>query len=288
MTLRASTGHLDAPASTGSIQAVPDATGIDEAAHEQALIETSLACISALLRGVDTRHYRRAATLRQYVAAIYDVLRIPDSLEAQTTALVFEISRATLPDGIKNKLIHGHELEPTDLITCQLAEKHTTRVVDALPNAKKIRSILPHISRRYDGAGLPPSDAVRGERIPMAARACRACRDYLNHFGLGRSHEDVMEALRGDPGIYDPQILQTIDELEAPKPPKELDLQPCRVSDLEKGMIAGDDIRGQDGSILVTEGSSLNSESLSRIREHHRQHRVRQPLWVIKPKQESA
>jgi HD-GYP domain-containing protein (c-di-GMP phosphodiesterase class II) len=128
---------------------------------------------------------------------------------------------------------------------------------------------------RFDGAGYP--DGLSGDAIPWAARCLAVAVGYVES-GLAKTA--AIEAILARSGTeYDPEavrlFLKVSNLVKLPKQVREITL-----TELEPGMVLANGIYSPHGLLLIGEGQSLSSGTISKIRSHNQVTPISQRLLV--------
>jgi hypothetical protein len=89
----------------------------------------------------------------------------------------------------------------------------------------------------------------------------------------------TIDAMRGDAGAYDPQVLEALGDLhsvpEVQGPPREID-----INDLEPGMVIFDDVLTTEDVLLISHGTEVTEPLILRLENYVSQGRVGRRLRV--------
>jgi hypothetical protein len=128
---------------------------------------------------------------------------------------------------------------------------------------------------RFDGSGYP--DGLAGEMIPWTAR-CLAVAVWFVESGLPK--EQAIELVLAESGrALDPEavrlFLKVTHLLQLPRQVREVLLD-----ELSPGMVLASGLYSPHGLLLVGEGQTLSSNTISKIRNHNQVSPISQRLLV--------
>ena len=167
---------------------------------------------------VPAGHAERTARYAAMLAERLD-LRAGDRRDLELACRLHDLGKAWVRPGVLQKQGALTDAERQSLQNHPLqAAEH----LDALPGLRRVAAIVRHQHERHDGTGHP--DALRGERIPLGARALAIASafDLLTTCGDGHAldAEAALEQLAADRGeVFDPWLLELFAEEIRRAPP---------------------------------------------------------------------
>lgn len=192
--------------------------------------------------------------------------------------MLAHLGAVTLPPGVLQKLDTGRPLTEDETEMADRVPALSRDLVSAIPRLEGVAEAIGLQRARYDGRGSGPG-VPAGESLPLGARLLRLATDYETGVSQRPSVQDTLRALRGDPGAYDPRILDVLcrlhDETEPEAPPREIE-----VFDLEEGMIIFDDVHTTEGILLIGRGTEVTEALILRLENYHSQGRVSSTVRV--------
>ena len=151
------------------------------------------------------------------------------------------------------------------------------QIVGNIPRMEPVREILEHSQKAFNGAGVAPGDAVRGERMPIGARILKVASDYDQLEDSGMSVADIIKGFTQNP-IYDPKITSILGDL--PADIGDAATKALRLLDIRSGMIVTEDIKTSTGTLLVARGNEITESSLQRLFNFASSTGIREPIMV--------
>ena len=134
-----------------------------------------------------------------------------ETARVKVAALLHDIGKVAIPDGILNKPGKLDESE------WKLMREHPVigeRILRAIPGMGSIARIVRHEHERFDGAGYP--DGIAGNEIPIGSRIILACDAYHamtsdRPYRKAMSHSEAVRELAAGAGTqFDPQVTEVL------------------------------------------------------------------------------
>lgn len=258
---------------------VKERTGELTKAHDQ-LVDANRKLKSSFLTSIkvfssiiETRggnlagHSRRTADLARKIATRMGL----DSHEIQdvfVAGLLHDIGKIAFSDELLDNPVSRMSREQLDQY-----RKHPIRAQQLLMPLEDLRGtalILRSQLERFDGQGFP--DGLSGFNIPLGARIVALASDYDNLLAgtltqrRMRPDEATRAVLNAGGSRYDPQVVAAFQEVISGRSESRRDIE-IRAGDLEPGMILSRDLITEDGFLLLSAESHLNSRAIQQIRD---------------------
>ena len=188
-----------------------DASATDEPAHNP-----HQDAVMALAEALNERDRYTGEHSEEVVDLVSGVARglglnDQDIARVKVAALLHDIGKVAIPDGILNKPGKLDEGE------WKLMREHPVigeRILRAIPGMGSIARIVRHEHERFDGAGYP--DGISGDQIPIGSRIILACDAYHamtsdRPYRKAMPHaEAVRELAKGAGTQFDPQVTEIL------------------------------------------------------------------------------
>jgi diguanylate cyclase (GGDEF)-like protein/putative nucleotidyltransferase with HDIG domain len=173
-----------------------------------------LSTVYALVSAVEARDpytYGHSKKVNIYAMALAEAVGLsPDDVsKLSTAALLHDIGKISIPDGVLNK---KGKLNREDWEAIKAHPKLGANIVSNIPNLAPCASSILHHHERWDGSGYP--EGLKGEEIPLGARilaiadsfeAMTSARPYRSAWSL----EEVVKELRQGAGTqFDPKLAE--------------------------------------------------------------------------------
>jgi hypothetical protein len=265
-------------------------------AERQLLQETLTGCVKVLteiLSMTNPTAFSRASRIKDIVRQIADELELPNLWQFELAAMLSQIGCVALPPSVVEK---GYARGPLS------KEEHRMFASHPLVAAKLLAQVprLEPIARMIEGQQRPPGpeqSSVGVGRLDTVALGSQILRvalalDQLMISGL--SSDDLTDALRRREGEFNPGILAALGnvvkaqaDLERTQTAGDV-VEQVSVRGLRVGMVAYDDIRAENGQLLLPKGQDVTLPVLARLRNYAEGVGVIEPIWVRPSAQQSA
>jgi response regulator RpfG family c-di-GMP phosphodiesterase len=233
----------------------------------------------------------RATRVRRMVAQLAAHTNVQERWTVEVAALIAHLGGITLPVAILEKLHAGHTLTPPEVAIAQRVPIIGAQLVGAIPRLEPVRDVLLFQRTHYDGTNSP-EPGVAGEALPIGARLLKLADDHDILASRGMAPAARLQVLESRVGRYDPKLLAILHRLltneqrpvvvameptrrSAPPPDG---TQEVRLGDVEVGMVFAQDVRNEQGLLLIARGQLVTHLLIDRILSlwpHLRHERVR-------------
>ncbi len=225
--------------------------------------------------------FGRASLIRESVAMLAKKAGIGNPWQVEVAAMLSQIGSVILPAATLERVYQCDVLSEAEEAMVSRMPGIVAQVLGNIPRLEPVLEILRFREKGFDGSG-PPDGDVAGEAIPWGGRALKVVIDIdvLERHGLPVSL--AFDTLRGRKGKYDPEILNTLALIRDSAPQ-------CRVGELRlellrPGMVLAQNVRAENGLLIVAFGQELTPGLLEKLRNFFRPGLA---IRVITPKPES-
>jgi response regulator RpfG family c-di-GMP phosphodiesterase len=238
----------------------------------------SVAALADVLALVQPAAFGQATRVKRLAEATGGVMNLRPSWPLEMAALLFSVGYVLLPQKTAEKLVQGIALDGPEKAMADKAPGLARQLLGKIPRLEPVTEILEFYLRRFDGQGLPPTDQVRGDAIPLGARILKVAVDYDQLDRADRERATILKVLRGRPGLYDPAALDALEASFTTRKRGEVVAIPLK--ELAAGMVLADDVTATTGMLLVARGHEITAGTLERMRNFAGSVGVREPILV--------
>lgn len=272
--------------------AVPDITRALEAGLEQYRLVTAerelldktlsgaVQVLTDLLSMADPAGFGRVEGLLDYCLTVARMLGMEDVWSLRLAAMLGQIGRLTLPQGLLDRAALGRPLGDHEKGMLAALPETSARLLSHIPRLEQVAQIVRYQHKHFDGTGFPPDDA-KGEAIPLGARILGTVRAYLDLEAQAGTPAKALDTLRGLSGRHDPKVIAALLELLGPAGPPPPKPRPLGLDELEEGMVLAADVFTSSGLLLFSTGSRLGLSHIEKIQNFARLFGVRTPVMVV-------
>lgn len=240
----------------------------------------SIKVLTQILSLLNPEAFGRASRIVRYVREIAFVLKVKDTWQLETAAMLSQIGCIMLPEATLKKIYHGHLLDPEEAQVFDMHPFIAADLVRQVPRLEEVADIITYQGKCFDGSGIP-KDNRAGEQIPLGGRILKVVLDFDTLVAAGvRKNAAVLE-LKKRLGCYDPEVLtalETVIWIEARYIVKEVTF-----SQLADNMLLDDDVMTLTGTLLVTKGQEVTPLMRKRLKSFAETVGLKEPLRVLVP-----
>ena len=233
----------------------------------QQTLAGSIRVLAEVLALADPAAFGRTARLQKLARSIANQLGIEREWWFEPAILLSQIGCITLPEKLSGKVASGQFL---DIEEYRLYARHPGVGADLLtkiPRMELISECIRYQEKNFDGTGVPHTN-VQGKQIPWGARVLKVVLDYDSGEAAGLSPEQSLEKMQRQSSWYDPRILAALRSVVLVE--TRLQSHAVLVHDLSDGMVLAEDVKTNDGLLLVARGFAITPSVQQRLENYQR------------------
>jgi len=209
--------------------------------------------------------FGRALRIRECVAQITKALDIPDAWQYEVAAMLSQIGYVTIPSETMEKIINDEILSDSEKKMINSHSDVAKNLIINIPRLEFIVDIITEQEKRFEPTITLPELKEKPELI--GAQILKVSIDFDALLVKGISHKDAVNRMEKQQGVYNPLILTILKNV---KPPTfEKIVKRIKIYSLRSGMSIAEDIRGNNGVLLVAKNQTV-SDLLRRRLENSR------------------
>ncbi|MCX7044747.1 MAG: response regulator [Candidatus Sumerlaeota bacterium] len=261
---------------------------------EKILLEKTLAgsikILIDLLAMMDEEIFGQAVALRKMVRSLRQSWDIKDGWRLEIAAMLLKMGYVTLPPETRLKLKQGVHLDTMESELVRRTPQIGYDFVANIPRLEAVAEIILYQCKWHNGGGFP-YDSISRDAIPSGAQILQILNDYLQRQTAGQSPSSAFSTMKAQKGRYDPQILEAIrcifakPDIASPVPPPPgapgHRISQVSLANLRIGDVAAQDIRVQDGRLLISAGIEITSPLLAKIRNYAACFKIIEPIRIF-------
>jgi len=227
--------------------------------------------------------FGRASRARRLMGELATLIGFRDRWQMEMAAMLSQVGAVSLSPATAERLASGATLSADE--ECQVARmpEVALQLLGDIPRLDEIRAILQHC--RCTFAGGDPAQPFAGDAIPIGARLLRVVLDYDRLCSAGHSNMEAVARMRARTGCYDPDILSDLAAVTGSE--SHIAIRELRFQDVALGMVFVDDVRAEDGTLLVARGQEVTTVLLHRIENYWAYLALPGPVRVTMPECEA-
>lgn len=239
---------------------------------ERELLETTLAAsvrtMSDLLAIAAPVAHRRAAFAQACVRHAMTQLRWADSWIYEVSAALSQIGCVGVPQATLDAYVAGRPLSTEDRAYMALHPERGFALLSSIPRLGAVADIV-----RYQNTQAPAGssgEVVRGVELLRAALYLEA---QWSRDAAGRGVRLVLR--EAEPSI-DPVIIDALAGFRA----RFSELRAATIDELKPGFVVDEDIRSEQGALILAKGHELTATAVQTLRRLHACGAIDEPVYV--------
>jgi len=208
----------------------------------------------------------------------------------ELAAMFLPIGLVTIPSSIVARHRENKKLTSAEEELILKAPEASAKLLEKIPNLKKVSHIVRYHQKSYDGGGYP-QDGVQGEKIPVESRILKLLCDFVDEEAQGHDSRDALDRMRARTGLYDVLLLRKFQEylekMESARPKGEGE-QEIPFQELRVGQTLADKIENLEGTVLLNAGQIVSEMHLMLLRNHNDFIGIREPIRIKAARWQSA
>ena len=233
---------------------------------EKELLEKTLSAsihvLTEVLSLVNPAAFSRATRIRRYVQHAAHKLQLEAAWRFEVAAMMSQLGCVTLDMDTIEAVYAGSRLSAEEQARF---DAHPSVARDLLSNIPRLESIARMIAQQ--DSILPSKQTCIGESLDAVALGAQLLKVTIAYDQLrngGNSHHETLSRLRLRPEQFERTLVDALADLESEQ--VRMAARTCRISDLECNMILQEDVRTEEGLLLVAKGQKITYPLLVRIR----------------------
>ncbi len=207
--------------------------------------------------------FSRATCIKGYVNHIASKLELVDTWQYELAAMLSQIGCITLPPDTLDKAYAGQALTECE---AEMLRSHPSVGRDLLSQVPRLELVGEIISRQgadLDGA-VATQPSTTDEQVLLGAALLRLALDVDRTVVGGASVKSAVASLRRAKVGHSTRLLEALDDYQAGV--RGETVRAVRVRDLQTFMVLDEDVRSQNGHVVVSKGREVNRALIERLR----------------------
>jgi CheY-like chemotaxis protein len=224
--------------------------------------------------------FGRAMRIKELVVGTAEKLQLEDRWQLEAAALLSQIGWISVPEEIAEKVHYGKRLDDGEEAIMDRLPAVAEQLLAHIPRLEIVRAIIANQRKPL----RVPGDRVADPQAQAVARGAQILRaavdfDLLDRQGLGKS--GALDILRSRTDQFEPEVLDAL--AAGGNVERSLDLlREIPLRKVHVGMVFAEDVKLQNGTLLVARGYEVTQGFVERAR-NFRPGTVRDPVRVILP-----
>jgi response regulator RpfG family c-di-GMP phosphodiesterase len=241
-------------------------------------LKGSVKVLTELLSLSNPEAFGRSSRIKRLAAEVGTFMGITDLWQLETAAMLSQVGFIILPQDTLNKIYCGRTLEEEEQQIFDMHPVITADLLKSIPRLEAVAKIVAYQEKHFDGTGNP-RDGLKGEEIPLGARILKAALDLEGLNATGVPKREALAQMEAREGWYDPAVLRAAEMTLGVE--RSYEVLSVGIGELKKGMILGQDVRTEQGKLLISRGQDVSQPLIERLKNVAEVTRIKEPIRVI-------
>ncbi|MBI4881559.1 MAG: response regulator [Planctomycetes bacterium] len=240
-------------------------------------VRGSIQVLADILAIVNPAAFGRATRVTGYVAQIVKRMGLENPWMFETAALLCQIGCVAIPGEIIDMVAAGEELPAAQRDIYRGHPAIARRLLVNIPRLEPVAEMVARLFGPWPDRGAGEAKGT-GDAVLLGSRILSAALAFDDLIVRGTGKEGALVALRGEAGLYDPQVLAELEHVDLPGQGSTLHVLP--VDELRVGMVLDEDLRNTGNMLLVAKGQEVSQSMLERLKNYERMGSLEGPVRV--------
>ena len=248
-------------------------------AEKQILEQTLSGCVRVLtevLSLVNPAAFSRAERARRYIRHIVAAMSLGDPWQYEVAAMLSQLGCVTLAPETINAVYGSQKLSPSEQAQYDAHPSVAYDLLSKIPRLEPIAWMIEHQNR-------PVTEAVDAKMSGMrrGAEILRVVLAYEELIHQGSSRTEAAHSLARQNKNFSPEFFQALVTLDPNA--EEGEIRECRIEELSPGMITQQEVRTNEGVLLVSKGQEVTPALISKLKNFKARLTISAKLTVSMP-----
>ncbi len=231
-------------------------------AEKELLEQTLSGCIQVLtevLSLVNPAAFSRAERARRYIRHVVNVMKLGNPWQYEVAAMLSQLGCVTLAPETIEAIYNGQELTPSEQAQYAAHPSVAYGLLSKIPRLEPIAWMIEHQNLPVPAEGDPEQADIR-----RGAEILRLILAYEDAIHKGNSRNEAAHTLARQFPKFSPAFFEALVSLDPNA--EEQELKQCRIEELTPGMIIQQEIKTQDGALILSKGQEVTSTVIFKLK----------------------
>ncbi len=238
----------------------------------------SIGVLTEILGLVNPAAFSKASRIKRYVTHMANRLDLPDRWQFEIAAMFSQIGCVTIPPDILDKVYAGQELSENEAKMFASHPSITKRLLGKIPRLNIVAQMIEGQQDKGGKKGAVPQFQTTDLSL-LGSQMIKVALDFDHSVMIGMTREAALTKLRKKSTEYPNQLLITLEDL--PEGLMGSATKPITIRELATGMILNEDVRAQNGMLIVAKGQEVTSILIERLQSFSKSVGVKEPFRVM-------
>lgn len=247
-------------------------------AEKQLLEETlssSIQVLTEVLSLVNPAAFSRAERARRYIHHIVTVMNLGNPWQYEVAAMMSQLGCVTLPPETIDAVYKGEKLMPAEQVQYDAHPSVAYGLLSKIPRLEPIAWMIEHQDRP-----VLKNDNAETE-VRTGAEILRLILAYERLIHKGTSRTEAVHLLARQNANFSPKFFEALVTLD-PNADEGI-IRRCSIEDLAPGMIIQEELRTEDGGLLVSKGQEVTSTVIFKLKNFQARRAIAGTVSVSMP-----
>jgi ActR/RegA family two-component response regulator len=247
---------------------------------EKELLEQTLSgsvqVLTEVLSLVNPVAFGRAERARRYIRHVVKAMKLGNPWQYEVAAMLSQLGCVTLAPETIETIYKGEALTPAE--RAQYAA-HPSVAYDLLSKIPRLEPVAWMIE--YQNGPIPPEGGPETADIRRGAEILRLILAYEDSIHKGLSRNEAVHRLTRLNPKFSPAFYEALVALDPHA--EEEETRDCRIEELASGMIIQQEIRGVDGTLIISKGQEVTSMVIFKLKNLQARHAIPSDVKISVP-----
>jgi CheY-like chemotaxis protein len=248
-------------------------------AEKQLLEQTlsgSIQVLTEVLSLVNPAAFGRAERTRRYIHHIVTAMSLGNPWQYEVAAMLSQLGCVTLAAETIDAVYSGQKLTANEQAQYDAHPSVAHDLLSKIPRLEPIAWMIEHQNRPVPEVGNNAMTEMR-----LGAEILRLTLAYERLIHKGTSRTEAAHSLARQNKSFSPEFFQALVTLDPNA--EEGEIRTCRIDELSLGMIIQQEIRTDDGALLVSKGQEVTAPLLLKLKNFHARRAIAGDVTVSMP-----
>ncbi len=248
-------------------------------AEKQLLEQTlsgSIQVLTEVLSLLNPAAFSRAERARRYIHRIAISMKLGNPWQYEVAAMMSQLGCVTLAPETIDAVYQGETLMPKEQAQYDAHPRVAYDLLSKIPRLEPIAWMI-----EYQDRPAPESDHSQTPDVRMGAKILRVILAYERLIHIGKSRTEAAHVLSRQNTAFSPEFFQNLVALDPNA--EDGETLRSRIDELAPGMIIQQEVRAQDGTLLVSKGQEVTPAVVSKLKNLHARRAISGSVTVSMP-----
>ncbi len=250
-------------------------------AEKQLLEQTlsgSMQVLTEVLSLVNPAAFSRAERARRYIHHIVTAMNLGNPWQYEVAAMMSQLGCVTLAPETVQAVFNDEQLSPTEQTQY---DSHPQVAYDLLSKIPRLEPIAWMIKHQNQPLPMPGPGDFETPDMRRGAGILRLILAYEKLIHKGVSRNEAAHTLALQNKNFSPEFFHALVELDPNA--EEGEIRKCRIELLTPGMIVQQEVRTNEGVLLISKGQEVTPPLILKLKNFHARHLITADVTISMP-----